>query len=142
MYEPNEEHRDWARSQMTEANYPQAIKTAVERLLEVWWRQNHTPETEETTLNVFDILARGHALVAPVAENERWVEAKLGRIGPRDYVRVKANAYRDEVGMVHNLRRGRVIGIRYGDIIVKYEDGKHPPFDAVHHSPHSLEIRV
>jgi hypothetical protein len=142
MYEPDSDRRDWARAQMTEANYPQDVRTAVERLLDVWWTQRHTPDTGPLTLDAFNKLAQGFAIVTKKDENETWVAVKPGNIVIRDLVRVKFDAYRGEVGQHHNDRRGRVVGIRHGDVIVKYDDGKLPSSDGVHHSPFVLEKRV
>lgn len=141
MYEPHQERREWARAQMSEANYPQDVTTAVERLLEVWYTQRHTAQTQELTLDGFTKLARGHAIVMEQPD-EKWVPLKPGNVVVRDYVRVKFDAYAGEVGAHHNNRRGRVVGIRHGDIIVRYDDGKQPPGDGVHHSPHALEKRI
>lgn len=142
MYEPDSEHRDWARAQMTEARYPQEVQTAVERLLDVWWTQRHSTQTRDLTLDGFTKLAQGHALATPEEENETWVQLKPGNVVIRDAVRVKHNAYAGQVGEQHNGRRGRVVAIRNGDIIVRYEDGKQPPGDGVHHSPYALEKRT
>jgi hypothetical protein len=142
MYEPNSERRDWARAQMTEANYPQEVKTAVERLLEVWYTQRHSGQTHDLTLDAFNKLAQGHAIVVADSGDETWVQLKPGNVVIRDQVRVKFDAYSGEVGTHHNNRRGRVVAIRHGDIIVRYDDGKQPPGDGVHHSPYALEKRV
>lgn len=141
MFEPNKERRDWARAQMTEARIPQPVTTAVERLLEVWYTQNHTEQTRDLTIGTFEQLARGFALVQTPGD-ELWIAAKPGGLVIRDRVRVKADAYAGDPGRMHNGRLGVIVGIRHGDIIVKYDDGKHPPFDGVHHSPHALEKRV
>lgn len=142
MYEPHSERKEWARTQMTEARYPQEVQTAVERLLEVWYTQRHNNQTQELTLEGFAKLAQGHALIPVTEENETWVQLKPGNVVIRDVVRVRHDAYAGEVGQHHNGRRGRVVAIRHGDIIVRYEDGKQPPGDGVHHSPHALEKRV
>jgi len=139
VFEPNDDKRKWAHSQMEEAKVAQPIETAVLRLLEVWWTQNHTNESRTLTLDTFNRLARGWTLVLADPVEERWVQAKPGMIVRSNIVRVKSDAYQGDAGEVHNGRRGRVVAIRYGDIIVKYEDGKHPAFEGVHHSPHVLE---
>lgn len=142
MYEKHEDRRTWAREQMKEANLGQSVTTAVERLLNVWWTQNHTADTAALTLESFNRLAQGFALVPEVEDNEIWMAARPGTLYVRDEVRVKFDAYRGEVGQFHNRRRGRIVAVRNGDIIVKYEDGKQPPFDGARHSPHALEKRV
>lgn len=142
MCEPFSDQRDWARAQMTEVGYAQPIRTAIERLLEVWWTQNHTQESAETTLVGFSSLAQGHSLITRSPTEEVWVPLKPGNVVIRDLVRVRNDAYKADTGRMHNGRRGAVVGIRYGDVIVRYDDGKQPPFDGIHHSPHALEKRV
>lgn len=142
MYERHEEHRSWAREQMSEANLGQSVSTAVERLLEVWWTQNHTELTRKATIESFEKLAQGHALVVEPEQNEVWEALRPGNVYVRDRVRVKFDAYLNEAGRHHNNRRGVVVAVRNGDVIVRYDDGKQPPFEGVHHSPHKLEKRV
>lgn len=142
MYEPNEDQRKWARTQLDEASYPKPTSDAVISLLDVWWRQAHSEESRELTLDAFQKLARGFALAIASDPDEVWEQAKPGFISRGDQVRVRADAYRGPAGQAHNGRRGRVVGVRRGDVIVKYEDGKYPPNDGVHHSPHSLEKRI
>jgi len=57
-------------------------------------------------------------------------------------VRVKLDAYQGSTGSLHNGRRGKVVGIRYGDIIFKSNDNREPILDGAHYSPHQLQKRV
>ena len=41
--------------------------------------------------------------------------------------------------MLHNGRRGVVVGVRYGDVIVKMTDGKEPALEGAHYPPQKLE---
>jgi len=59
-----------------------------------------------------------------------------------DEVRVKTNAYSGELGVLHNGRRCRIVGIRYGDIIVNTIDDIEPRLSGTRHSPYALEKRV
>lgn len=127
---------------MSAASYPQAITTAVERLLEVWWTMNHTEQSSQLTLDSFQSLARGYSLTRDDAPEAVWVPVKPGNIVRGEYVRVRNEAYKDQVGHIHNGRTGRVVAVRHGDVIVKYDDSRTPQFDGVHHSPHVLEKRV
>ena len=45
-------------------------------------------------------------------------------------------------GKIHNGRRGKIVSIRYGDIIVKTTDGKEPMMEGFHYTPQQLEKRV
>ena len=47
-----------------------------------------------------------------------------------------------EQGKAYNGRRGRVVGVRYGDVIVKTDDGKTPVLDGIHFKPENLEKLV
>lgn len=129
---------DWAREQMNDLNVDQATRTAVERLLEVWWTQNHSDRSRDLTLSTFDHLARGESLVKET--DEVWEPVKPGSIAVRDEVRVRSDAYSDQpTGRAHNGRRGVVVAIRSGDVIIRYTDGRTPEGNGVHHSPHALE---
>jgi hypothetical protein len=139
VYEPNGDQRGWALGQMDDARLPQPIKTAVIRLLDVWWTQNHTKQTFDLTLTTFDALARGHALAPKGGHDERWAVVKPGGIVRGEQVRVRFDAYSGPAGEAHNGRRGRVVALRQGDVIVKYDDKRQPPGDGVHHSPFVLE---
>ena len=59
-----------------------------------------------------------------------------------DEVRVKSNAYDGDTGVMHNGRRGKVVAVRYGDIIFKSNDNKEPVLDGTHYTPYQLQKRV
>jgi len=130
---------EWENAQMKEARLPHDARAATRRLLNAWAAVTVPSGQVETALEAFSTLVRGKALVVPDRSDERWEIARPGRIHARDTVRVKRDAYSDDAGRAHNGRRGRVVGVRYGDIIVCYEDGRQPPFEAVHHPPTKLE---
>jgi hypothetical protein len=129
----------WEDEQMGEARIPKEAADVVRRLLNAWVEVTVPSKHQDLILHTFQELARGHSLVVPDLPTERWETVTPGRVHTRDTVRVKRDAYSDDVGRMHNGRRGRVIGVRYGDIIIKYEDGRQPPFEAVHHAPAKLE---
>jgi hypothetical protein len=131
--------KEWEDEQMKLARLDRDTQDEVRRLMMAWRTKTVPEKRRELVLATFESFVRGHALVTPDDPSERWEAAVPGRIHGRDTVRVKADAYADEAGSMHNGRRGRVIAVRYGDIIVKYEDGRQPPFDAVHHAPAKLE---
>lgn len=133
----------WYVEQMREAGVAQQVQTSVLRLLEVWDTMNHTNVSRDETLDVFGKLARGHALVEqPMTVEEVWEPARPGALVMGDRVRVFLNAYDGEAGLVHNGRRGLIVAIRYGDIVVRYDDEHEPKIDGARHSPHMLEKRV
>lgn len=130
---------DWVKNQLEEAKVSQAVGTSVIRLLEVWDTMNHTGETATATAETFSKLALGHVLVAQTVPEGTWVQATPGFIRVSDIVRVRPDAFTGEVGIIHNGRLGRVVGVRSGDIIVKSTDGLEPELDGAHYSPHALE---
>ena len=52
------------------------------------------------------------------------------------------DAYEGDLGRVHNGRRGKVVAVRYGDVIFKSTDGKSPVLDGAHYTPYKLEKLV
>lgn len=132
---------DWVREQMTAAKVKQSVGTSVLRLMEVWDTMNHKPETAKETVEIFSKLALGHALVETEDENfdGTWVPAMAGQIKVTDIVRVKLDAFDGPAGVLHNGRIGKIVGIRYGDIVVKSVDGKTPVIEGAHYKPHMLE---
>jgi hypothetical protein len=130
----------WVHDQLTEAKIRQDVGTAVIRLIEVWNTMNHNEKTLGSTLETFTKLASGQPLVFPKDEEDGfWVQAQPGQIVVSNKVRVKLDAFRGELGPRHNGRVCKVVGVRYGDIIVKSIDGKKPELDGTHYSPHDLE---
>lgn len=132
---------DWVREQMTAAKVKQSVGTSVLRLLEVWDTMNHKPDTAKETIEIFSNLALGHALVEPETDEFKgtWVPTMAGQVKVADIVRVKSDAFDGPAGTIHNGRIGRIVGVRYGDIIVKSVDGKEPIIDGAHYKPELLE---
>ena len=110
-------------------------------LLKTWENMSVDDEFVEDALETFKVLAQGHSLLAPYAD-EIWIEATPGQLKVADKVRIKSNAFSGEVGRTHNGRVGVIVAIRYGDIIVRMTDGKEPTLDGAHYSPFHLEKRV
>lgn len=140
---PVNPRQEWAVTQLQEAEVTQEISTSVLRLLEIWWTMNHRPDTRLRTLEIFNALAQGHSLkqAAPPVD-EVWADARMGQLVVANQVRVKEDAYAGDAGVQHNGRRGVVVAIRYGDIIVDYRDGKLPVGKGVHHPAIKLQLRV
>jgi hypothetical protein len=87
---------------------------------------------------MFSKLALGH-IVIKEKKNETWVPVRPGDIKVTEIVRVRADAFDGELGMVHNGRKGVVVGVRYGDVIIKSTDGKEPVLEGAHYPPQKLE---
>ena len=132
---------EWVRQQLQEAKAKVGAGNAVLELLKVWGEQTKLSEkSAQEAVQMFSKLALGTVLVQPeVASNEVWVPALPGQLVVGDEVRVLPNAFSDSVGVSHNGRRGRVVGIRYGDVIFKSTDGKEPVLEGTHYSPYKLE---
>ena len=131
----------WVRDQMQAARVKVGPGTAVLKLLETWESLKLSDNQAKETIQYFSIFAQGHAVVED-DPNEIWVDARPGDIVIGDQVRVKADAFDGDTGKLHNGRRGKVVGVRYGDIIFKSTDDKLPVVDGAHYSPHQLEKRV
>lgn len=130
---------EWVKEQLTENKTKKVVGDSVIKLINAW---NSLPDTTEAnkqnTIELFSKLALSQAIVKD-NPNEIWVDARPGDLKVTDIVRVKADAFSGSSGLIHNGRRGRVVGVRYGDIIVKSNDNKQPALDGTHYSPHMLE---
>lgn len=134
---------DWVKEQMTRAKVTRASGDSVLQLMELWNTIDHTHKSAKEAIEVFSKLALGH----PIAEDDPpmdgiWIDAQPGNIKVAEVVRVKTDLYDGEMGIVHNGRMCRVVGVRYGDVIVRSIDEKEPLLDGVHYSPHDLQKLV
>jgi hypothetical protein len=135
---------EWVKQQLTEAGVKIGAGNAVLKLLETWEEMPLSEKMSKDVINVFCKLALSTAIIAPEdsATEEVWVQAQPGQINVGDEVRVLLDAFSDKTGVLHNGRRGKVIAIRYGDVIFKSTDGKKPDLSGTHYSPYKLEKRV
>jgi len=132
---------DWVRGQMSEAKVKVGVGNAILKLLEVWNEMKLSNNQIKETTELFTKLAINHSII-PESPDETWIDAQPGAIIVSDEVRVKSDAYDGDTGVMHNGRRGKVVGVRYGDIIFKSTDGKEPPLDGTHYTPYQLQKRV
>lgn len=132
---------DWVNEQLAQAKVPVAVGVAVKSLLDAWNKCAHLDRHGQHVLTVFNKLVVNEALVLD-SSDEQWISAQPGAIKVGDTVRVRSNAYAAEAGLLHNGRKGRVIAIRYGDIIIRTIDNIEPSLSSAHHSPHHLEKLV
>jgi hypothetical protein len=109
---------DWIRDQLSGASTPEGQASAVLELLTRWDAMEVPEEFREDTLKLFTDLAMGHTLYLPNPD-EVWVDARAGDLVIRDIVRVKRDAFTGVLGTVHNGRVGVIVGVRYGDIVVR-----------------------
>lgn len=132
---------DWVKQQLQAARVRKPVGDATIKLVELFDSFDLTDEFKVQTIDLFTKLAMGHAFVKE-NKNEVWVPVRPGDIKVTEEVRVKADAFDGRLGTVHNGRRGVVVGVRYGDVIVKTTDGKNPVLEGAHYSPHMLEKLV
>lgn len=137
-------NNEWVVDQLQAAKVKVGSGKAILKLLEVW---NDLPDLSDKMvdeiLEIFPVLAKGHAIKEEENEDDYfWIPLQPGQIGVGDIVRVKADAFQDKLGPIHNGRRGTVVAVRYGDVIFNDTDGKNPSLNGVHYSPYKLEKRV
>ena len=135
---------DWVKEQLTQNKTRKMTGDAVLELLDAWKNVKKPPKTDisKEVVELFAKLALGHALVKE-DKNETWVPVQAGAIKVTDVVRVKFDAFDEGSGRYFlNGRRGKLGGVRYGDIVVKSDDGKTPPRDGIHFRPENLEKLV
>lgn len=137
-------NQEWIKDQLAAAKVKVGSGKAILKLLAAWEELPElSPNIVEEVLSVFPVLARGHAIKQEESDDDfRWVDAQPGNIIVGDTVRVKFDAYTEKLGATHNGRVGRVIAVRYGDVIVNSTDDKNPPLSGAHYSPYKLEKRI
>jgi hypothetical protein len=137
-------NKEWIAEQLEAAKVKVGSGRAILKLLEAWEQIPKLSENmTEEVLTIFPLIARGHVL--KVEENDddyMWVDLQPGQITVADVVRVKTDAFSDNLGTIHNGRRGKVVAVRYGDVIFNSTDAKSPELKGVHYSPYKLEKRV
>lgn len=132
---------NWVKSQLQAARVRKPVGDATMKLIELFDSFDITKEYREKTIEMFSILAKGHVVVK-IKKDEKWVPVQAGDIKVAETVRVKADAFDGNLGTIHNGRRGVVVGVRYGDVIIKTTDGKEPILDGAHYPPNKLEKLV
>lgn len=130
---------EWVKEQLTENKTKKVVGDSVIKLISAW--NSLTDTTEANKKNIVELFSKLSLSQAIIKDNpdEIWIDARPGDLKVADVVRVKADAFPGSSGLLHNGRRGRVVGVRYGDIIIKSNDNKQPLLDGAHYSPHVLE---
>jgi len=132
---------DWIRAQMQGARVKVGVGNAIIKLLKTWETLNISDPQAKEIMQYFPQLALTHSII-PEPPEEKWIDAQPGSINVGDEVRVKSDAYDGKTGTIHNGRRGRVVGVRYGDVIFKSNDNKEPLLDGTHYAPYQLQKRI
>jgi hypothetical protein len=135
---------EWIKQQLQEAKVKVGSGNAVMKLLQTWESmENLSPGLAKEAAEVFSKLALNRSIIATKDDpNELWVPAQPGQIKVGDEVRVLLDAFSDSTGVLHNGRRGKVIAVRYGDVIIDSTDGRAPELKGVHYSPYKLEKKA
>jgi hypothetical protein len=137
-------NREWVVEQLQAAKIKVGSGKAIMKLLDAWETiPDLSDNIKDEVLKVFPLIARGVVLKVDEDENDyTWIPLQPGQITVGDVVRVKADAFTDKLGPIHNGRRGTVVAVRYGDVILNDTDGKKPELKGVHYSPYKLEKRI
>lgn len=132
---------NWVRTQLQAAKVRKPVGDATIALIELFDSFTLTDEQRAKSMEMFSLLGLGHAYVK-TNKNELWMPARPGDIKTADEVRIRADAFQGETGTLHNGRRGVVVGVRYGDVIIRSTDGKSPVLEGAHYPPQMLEKLV
>ena len=137
-------NKEWVAEQLQAAKVKVGSGRAIMKLLDAWSQlPDLSDNMVEEVLSLFPTIARGHAVKEEENDDDyTWIPLQPGQISIGDDVRVKADAFQDKLGPIHNGRRGTVVAVRYGDVIINDTDGKSPKLKGVHYSPYKLEKRV
>lgn len=132
--------KSWIYEQIQAARVRKPIGNAIVALVEKFEEVSEglSEDDMKKAIEIFSKVSLGHAIVKE-NKDEKWAPLQPGFITVGDIVRVKQDAFTGDLGKLHNGRRGRVVAVRYGDVIFKSDDGKEPTLDGAHYSPYSLE---
>lgn len=132
---------EWVKSQIQAARVRKPVGNAVLKIVEAIESLEISEEQKKQAFDLASKVALGHAVVKESKE-DTWAPVRPGEIKIADQVRVKFDAFQGQLGTLHNGRRGTVVAVRYGDVIIKSTDGKKPDLDGAHYPPNALEKLV
>lgn len=139
-------NRTWASEQMRLAGLTEQAQQTVDAMLDAWDASPYVgnDSLRAPLLEIFTRLCQNEAIYVEEAEDEgRWEPARRGNLVVGDIVRVAKDAYTTDAAAHHNGRVARIVGIRYGEIFVRYLDGREPnPDIGIRHPPHLLEKKI
>lgn len=131
---------DWVKQQFAKAKIKVGVGMAVLEMLKTWETINLKGKDAEDALKILSQVGLGHALVND--GKNVWVDAQAGFIKVGEIVRVKADAFEGDIGVIHNGREGIVVALRSGDVIVNSTDEITPELSGAHYRPEKLQKLV
>lgn len=129
----------WVSKQLAETN--KAVNEATVATLKAFddAKTKHliTDDEAREVLEHVQSLALGYAIVKDKPD-ERWTQVVPGEYNIGDTVRVHSNAYEGRAGLLHNGKRGRIVGVAQSKTIVLYNDAATNE-ESFYHEPIKLE---
>jgi hypothetical protein len=136
-------NKDWVKEQFTQIKVKVGVGKAVLRMLETWEEIDLKEQDAKQALELLAKLGMNEYVVPPKKEDV-WADTQPGFVKVADIVRVRPDAYLEpELASLHNGKRGVIVAIRSGDVIVKYDE-KPLGLDSMdpRHSPYKLQKKV
>lgn len=131
--------KKWLEQQLQLSKTDKKTADVINYLMDGWSKlEVSNDKVKRDAIEKFSKLALGVPIHVLVEEQEVWTPAMPGRLSVGDTVLVRSDAFEGELGQIHNGRRGRIVGIRYGDIVVNSTDGIEPALVGSHYSPFHL----
>ena len=141
----DDRYRSWAHGRIDKAALPFAAKRGLKDVFDTWVG---VPEMAENSAVIDAALAELRVVLSGYDATAHdtadagvtWVQARNGALRVGDTVRVKPDAFTGAHGAFHNGRICRVVGMRYGDIIVR--DDTDVAYEGIHHQATHLLKQV
>lgn len=132
--------RQWVERQLLDAGVDPAVEEAVLALVATLGDADLPEAQAHEAVRLFAELARGRHLAPERMQGPAsWQPAVPGHVRPGNRVRVRADAFDEAIGPLHNGREGVVVEVGGGDVIVRTTDDREPALMA-HYSPHVLQV--
>lgn len=135
--------KDWVKEQFIQVKVKVGVGKAILRMLETWEEIDLKEQDARQALQLLAKLGMNEYIVPP-KEGDFWADTQPGFIKVSDIVRVRPDAYSEpELASLHNGKKGVIVAIRSGDVIVKYDDKLEGPSSMdSRHSPYKLQKKV
>jgi hypothetical protein len=136
-------NKDWVKDQFTQVKVKVGVGKAILKMLETWEEIDLKEQDSRQALELLAKLGMNEYIVPPKA-GDAWADTQPGFIKVADIVRVRPDAYLEpELASLHNGKRGVIVAIRSGDVIVKYDDKPAGSNDVdPRHSPYKLQKKM